>query len=149
MKKITSKKILIQNEIYKKLMKLKGPNESFSEVIERLIQNQGKPPLKHFGIGEEPEEEILDEFERILKKFLSAIPEPTIGAVKEGIVEKRISGVTASLLSLAERAVIEMEAGEFEQLYEKGNEKEKKLIRILKYLLQFLIRDIDYLVYGV
>ena len=149
MKKITSKKILIQEEIYKKLMKLKGPNESFSEVIERLIQNQGKTPLKHFDIGEEPEEEILDEFERILKKFLSAIPEPTIGAVKEGIVGKRIYAVIASLLSLAERAVIEMEAGEFEQLYEKGNEKEEKLIRILKYLLQFLIRDIDYLVYGI
>jgi predicted CopG family antitoxin len=48
---MTSKMISIRDDIYKKLKKLKGPNESFSELIERLIANQQKNPLKHFGIA--------------------------------------------------------------------------------------------------
>ncbi|MHA1499986.1 MAG: antitoxin VapB family protein, partial [Promethearchaeota archaeon] len=41
--------ISIRDDIYKNLKKLKEPNESFSELIERLISNQQKNPLKHFG----------------------------------------------------------------------------------------------------
>jgi predicted regulator of Ras-like GTPase activity (Roadblock/LC7/MglB family) len=75
--------------------------------------------------------ETLDD---ILKKLLSAIPEvkaaaivsaeglPIASALPQGIDETRIAAMTAALLSLSERAVIEMEKGEFEQLYVRGNE---------------------------
>ena len=75
--------------------------------------------------------ETLDD---ILKKLLSAIPEvkaaaivsaeglPIASALPQGIDETRIAAMTAALLSLAERSVIEMEKGEFEQLYVRGNE---------------------------
>ena len=79
----------------------------------------------------EPTTETLDD---ILKKLLNAIPEvkaaaivsaeglPIASALPQGIDETRIAAMTAALLSLAERSVIEMEKGEFEQLYVRGNE---------------------------
>lgn len=79
----------------------------------------------------EPTTENLDD---ILKKLLSAIPEvkeaaivsaeglPIASALPQGRDETRIAAMTAALLSLSERAVIEMEKGEFEQLYVKGND---------------------------
>ena len=79
----------------------------------------------------EPTAENLDD---ILKKLLSAIPEvraaaivsaeglPIASALPQGVDETRIAAMTAALLSLAERAVIEMDKGEFDQLYVKGSE---------------------------
>ena len=70
----------------------------------------------------------------ILKKLLTAIPEvkavaivsaeglPIASALPQGVDETRIAAMTAALLSLAERSVIEMDKGEFEQLYVKGTE---------------------------
>ena len=55
-------------EIYKNLKKLKGPNESFSELIERLMANQQKNPLKHFGIAKNLSDDVLDEFEQAIKE---------------------------------------------------------------------------------
>jgi predicted regulator of Ras-like GTPase activity (Roadblock/LC7/MglB family) len=43
--------------------------------------------------------------------------------------EKRMLAMTAALLSLSERAVLEMEKGEFEQLYVKGNDGSFRLQR--------------------
>ena len=65
---MTSKMISIRDDVYKSLKKLKGPNESFSELIERLIANQQKNPLKHFGIGKSLSEEFLNEFEKAVKE---------------------------------------------------------------------------------
>ena len=65
---MTSKMIAIRNDVYKSLKKLKGPNESFSELIERLIANQMKDPLKHFGIAQNLSEELLDEFEKAINE---------------------------------------------------------------------------------
>lgn len=65
---MTSKMISIREDIYKILKKLKGPNESFSELLERLIINQQKDPLKHFGIAKNLSDEILDDFERAVKE---------------------------------------------------------------------------------
>jgi len=65
---MTSKMISIRDDIYKNLKKLKDPNESFSELIERLIANQQKDPLKHFGIAKSLSDEDLDEFERTVKE---------------------------------------------------------------------------------
>ena len=79
----------------------------------------------------EPTTDTLDD---ILKKLLSAIPEvkaaaivsaeglPIASALPQGVDETRIAAMTAALLSLSERAVIEMDKGEFEQLYVKGGE---------------------------
>ena len=77
----------------------------------------------------EPTTETLDD---ILKKLLTAIPEvkaaaivsaeglPIASALPQGVDETRIAAMTAALLSLAERSVIEMTMGEFDQLYVKG-----------------------------
>ena len=65
---MTSKMISIREDIYKNLKKLKDPNESFSELIERLIANQQKDPLKHFGIAKSLSDEVLNEFERTVKE---------------------------------------------------------------------------------
>ena len=67
-KNMTSKMISIREDIYKNLKKLKGLNESFSELIERLIASQQKDPLKHFGIAKNLSDEDLDEFERTVKE---------------------------------------------------------------------------------
>jgi predicted regulator of Ras-like GTPase activity (Roadblock/LC7/MglB family) len=74
--------------------------------------------------------ETLDE---LLKKLLGAIPEvkaaaivsaeglPIASALPQGVDETRIAAMTAALLSLSERAIIEMNKGDFDQLYVKGS----------------------------
>ena len=61
---MTSKMISVKEKIYKKLEQLKNPDESFSDLLERLIQNHKKDPLKHFGIAKQIPVDILDEFEK-------------------------------------------------------------------------------------
>jgi len=70
----------------------------------------------------------------LLKKLLAAIPEvkataiisaeglPIASALPQGVDETRIAAMTAALLSLSERAIIEMKKGEFEELYVKGSD---------------------------
>ena len=82
-------------------------------------------------INLEPTTDSLDD---ILKKLLAAIPEvkaaaivsaeglPIASALPQGVDETRIAAMTAALLSLAERSVIEMDKGEFDQLYVKGSD---------------------------
>ena len=77
-------------------------------------------------------EPTTDSLNEILKKLLDAIPEiksaaivsaeglPIASALPQGVDETRVSAMTAALLSLAERAVIEIDKGEFDQLYIKG-----------------------------
>ncbi len=79
-------------------------------------------------------EPTTDSLDDILKKLLAAIPEvkaaaivsaeglPIASALPQGVDETRIAAMTAALLSLAERSVIEMEKGEFDQLYVKGSD---------------------------
>jgi predicted regulator of Ras-like GTPase activity (Roadblock/LC7/MglB family) len=74
--------------------------------------------------------ETLDE---LLRKLLGAIPEvkaaaivsaeglPIASALPQGVDETRIAAMTAALLSLSERAIIEMSKGDFDQLYIKGS----------------------------
>ncbi|NHJ26414.1 MAG: antitoxin [Candidatus Lokiarchaeota archaeon] len=61
---MTSKMISIRDDVYQNLKNLKDPNESFSELIERLIKNQQKNPLKYFGIAKDLSEEVMVEFEK-------------------------------------------------------------------------------------
>ncbi|MFX1307790.1 MAG: roadblock/LC7 domain-containing protein [Promethearchaeota archaeon] len=76
----------------------------------------------------------MDFYTKMLKKLLAAIPEVNAAAIvsTEGlpiasvlpyrIDETRIAAMTAALLSLAKRSVIEMEKGGFDQLYVKGSD---------------------------
>ena len=56
--------ISVKEKIYKQLEQLKNPDESFSDLLERLIQNHKKDPLKHFGIAKQIPIDILDDFEK-------------------------------------------------------------------------------------
>ena len=78
------------------------------------------------------EKNFLEELEEVLKRLLSDNPTITIVTISsaEGLPilsilprasnETIISAMVATLLSLSERAVMEMEIGEFNQLYIKG-----------------------------
>jgi predicted CopG family antitoxin len=64
---MASKMIAIKEEIYNELSKLKKGNESFSDVIEDLLQLRiKKSPLAHFGSGKELNPQDIDAFETIL-----------------------------------------------------------------------------------
>ncbi|TFG01294.1 MAG: antitoxin [Promethearchaeota archaeon] len=63
---MTSKMISIREDVYKDLKNLKGPKESFSDLIERLIKSQKKNPLKHFGIAKDMPKKVLDDFEKTI-----------------------------------------------------------------------------------
>jgi len=78
-------------------------------------------------------ESTPESLDTILKSLLSAIPEvkaaaivsveglPIASALPQGVDETRIAAMTAALLSLAERAALELNKGEFEQVYVKGS----------------------------
>ncbi len=57
---MTSKNISITEEVYKKLLKLKGENESFSELLLRLINIQKKSFEKSFGAWKLSDDEKKD-----------------------------------------------------------------------------------------
>ena len=78
--------------------------------------------------------ESVDTLDDLLKKLLGAIPEvksaaivsteglPIASALPQGVDETKIAAMTAALLSLSEKAIIEMRKGDFDQLYIKGSE---------------------------
>ena len=78
------------------------------------------------------EKDFLEKLEAVLKKLLANNPSITLATISsaEGLPilsilprasnETIISAMVATLLSLSERAVMEMEIGEFNQLYIKG-----------------------------
>ncbi len=63
---MASKVISIREDVYEMLRHLKAPNESFSEVIERLVKERIKNPLRHFGIATDLTDEVNDEFENAI-----------------------------------------------------------------------------------
>ena len=80
-----------------------------------------------------PEEKnFLEKLEVVLRRLLSNNPSITIATISSseglpilsiiprGFNETIISAMVATLLSLSDRAVMEMEIGEFNQLYIKG-----------------------------
>ena len=58
--------VSIREDIYKQLEKLKKEGESFSDLFERLIQSHKKDPLRHYGIGKQLPDEVLDGFEKAI-----------------------------------------------------------------------------------
>ncbi|MHA1479330.1 MAG: roadblock/LC7 domain-containing protein [Promethearchaeota archaeon] len=69
-----------------------------------------------------------------LNKLLGAIPEvtsaaivsaeglPIASALPQGVDETKIAAMSAALLSLSKKAIVEMSKGDFDQLYIKGSE---------------------------
>ena len=102
---------------------VKNYRESF------LKENYREKPLKEIR-----KRRSKDSLDKILKKLLRAIPEiksvaivsdeglPIASALSQSSDEKRIAAMTAALLSLSEKAIIEMRKGDFDQLYIKGGE---------------------------
>jgi len=80
---MASKLISVREEIYRKLKKLKQPDESFSDLLERIIKTQEKDPLKHFGIAKNLPEEIKDEFEDVILRAKKEFAENTSRRFKE------------------------------------------------------------------
>jgi len=58
--------IAIKEDLYEKLLLLKKKNQSFSDVIENLINLREKSPLSHFGIGKDMDPHDLDQYEAFL-----------------------------------------------------------------------------------
>jgi len=80
---MTSKLISVREEIYLKLKKLKNPDESFSDLLERIIKTQEKDPLKHFGIAKQLPEDLQDKFEGVILTAKKEFAENTTRRFKE------------------------------------------------------------------
>ncbi len=66
---MASKNLAVREEVYRKLLEAKKENESFSDVIERLIE--GKQDLMAFaGIlsGDKDFDRITEDIQRVRKK---------------------------------------------------------------------------------
>ncbi len=64
------KTISIRDEVYEKLVEMKGEGESFSDVIEKLLRRKMTNIKKYFGILKDSY--VLDEIERCLEARKSA-----------------------------------------------------------------------------
>ncbi|TXT63308.1 MAG: hypothetical protein BAJALOKI3v1_390001 [Promethearchaeota archaeon] len=80
---MTSKLISVREEIYRKLKKLKQHDESFSDLLERLIKTEEKEPLKYFGIAKHIPEELKKEFEDVILRAKKEFAENTSRRFKE------------------------------------------------------------------
>ena len=64
------KTISIRDDIYNRLLEMKGEGESFSDVIEKLLERRNTSISKYFGILRDGE--VLDEIEKCLESRKSA-----------------------------------------------------------------------------
>ncbi len=64
------KTISIRDDIYRRLVEMKGEGESFSDVIEKLLKRERANIKKYFGVLKDSE--VLDEIERCLEARKSA-----------------------------------------------------------------------------
>lgn len=82
---MASKNISIRSDLYNKLVKLKQKGESFSEVIERLLNEGLKGStsrlMKYFGVWADFPEDIIQKAEDFRKSMNKNIEE----RVKEGL----------------------------------------------------------------
>lgn len=78
------------------------------------------------------EKTIIEKLEAVLKKLLSSNRDiilaiittmeglPILSILPQGYNESSIAAIVATLLSISERTVVDMEIGEFKQIYIKG-----------------------------
>ncbi len=64
------KTISIRDDIYSRLLEMKEEGESFSDVIEKLLERKNTRISKYFGILRDGE--VLDEIEKCLEARKSA-----------------------------------------------------------------------------
>jgi predicted CopG family antitoxin len=65
---MTSKNISITEDVYNKLIKIKEPNESFSELFLRLLNIQKKSLDKSFGAWQLSEKEKTEVWNGIINR---------------------------------------------------------------------------------
>lgn len=72
---MVSKQISIRKEIYDRLKSQKKEDESFSDVIKRLLNNQSNfEEIKNcFGLSKDLPDEIIDEFKQASKEMREMI----------------------------------------------------------------------------
>ena len=72
---MVSKQISIRKDIYDRLKNQKKGNESFSDVIKRLLDNQSNfEEIKNcFGLSKDLPNEIIDEFKQASKEMREMI----------------------------------------------------------------------------
>jgi len=80
---MASKNISIRLDLYKKLKKLKEKDESFSDIIEKLLNEglMGSPSrlMKHFGAWKD----LPEDFDDIVEKFRDSANKDTESRLKE------------------------------------------------------------------
>jgi predicted CopG family antitoxin len=80
---MASKNISIDSDLYERLKKLKEPKESFSELLERLLNEglKGSPSriMKHFGAWKD----LPEEFDQITQELRSSMNENVESRIKE------------------------------------------------------------------
>lgn len=79
---MTSKNISITEEVYKKLMKIKGENESFSELFLRLLRIQKNNMEKTFGAWDLSKEERSEIWEDISNRSGRSWKRSDLGEIK-------------------------------------------------------------------
>ncbi len=128
---ITSK----TTEFSEKEKLIKTQKSTFYNGIEEELEHFEHPPRQKIH---PPSSQMLEfpvtQLDGTLQTLLATIPElkaativstegkPIASALPQGVDESRIANMMVPLLSLAEKAIIEMKQGEFEQLYVKGKE---------------------------
>jgi len=72
---MVSKQISIRKEIYERLKNQKNENESFSDVIKRLLDNQSnfEKVKQCFGLSKNLPDEFVDEFKKASKEMREMI----------------------------------------------------------------------------
>ncbi len=70
-----SKQISIRKEIYDRLKNQKGENESFSDIIKRLLDSQSnfEKTKQCFGLSKELPDDLVDEFKQASKEMREMI----------------------------------------------------------------------------
>ena len=70
-----SKQISIRKEIYDRLKNQKGENESFSDIIKRLLDSQSNfaKTKQCFGLSKELPDDLVDEFKQASKEMRERI----------------------------------------------------------------------------
>lgn len=123
MNKLWHQKLMKFRKEYEKPLKYYRRNESRDHTIKKVDDSDDHYPYPHTP-------ETMDD---LLKKLLATIPEVKAAAIvsteglliastlPEGADETRIAAMTAALLSLSERAIIEMNQSDFDQLTIKGS----------------------------
>ncbi len=66
---MASKNISITEDVYNDLLKLRKEDESFSEIIRRLVSESKKDPLKFYGILSDVLANDMEEFEDAIGKM--------------------------------------------------------------------------------